>query len=283
MPCNKTAEKAEGGNLGGMEGAESSAATSALFKENIPRRIDIADTYMNLHKLPEKSGRQLEAAEEGGTLMGRLAARMTSRDMIDELSLGPKGKSAEAKKAAVADNFKDDMKKIHNMKDDGDAKVNAMIERQYKEFGTKKDKKMLGMADMSQVPSKLMLGPGLHEQARDLKASNMNDPIQNRKSAPGRNMAEQAKNAGNVFDTMQRKEVAENCMQSLLKEGERPDTDFVAGQLKMGIEVEKEHTNDPEVAKQIAKAHLVELPDYYTRLAKMEKEGKKKLGRETQK
>jgi hypothetical protein len=43
-------------------------------------------------------------------------------------------------------------------------------------------------------------------------------------------------------------------------------------QLKMGIKVEMEHTKDKEVAKQIALDHLAEIPDYYTRLAKMEKE-----------
>jgi hypothetical protein len=42
-------------------------------------------------------------------------------------------------------------------------------------------------------------------------------------------------------------------------------------QLKMGIEVEKEHTTNSEVARLIALAHLDELPDYYTRLKKMEK------------
>jgi hypothetical protein len=42
-------------------------------------------------------------------------------------------------------------------------------------------------------------------------------------------------------------------------------------ELKMGIEVEKEHTPDADVAKRIALDHLAELKDYYTRLKKMEK------------
>lgn len=50
-----------------------------------------------------------------------------------------------------------------------------------------------------------------------------------------------------------------------------PDSDFDAEQLKRGIEVEKEHTNSILVAKLIAKDHLKEIPDYYTRLDKMEK------------
>jgi len=41
-------------------------------------------------------------------------------------------------------------------------------------------------------------------------------------------------------------------------------------QLEMGIEVEKEHTKSPELAKWIAMAHLKEFPDYYTRLKQME-------------
>lgn len=41
-------------------------------------------------------------------------------------------------------------------------------------------------------------------------------------------------------------------------------------QLKLGIEVESEHTTDPAVAREIALDHLAELPDYYSRLRKME-------------
>jgi len=48
-------------------------------------------------------------------------------------------------------------------------------------------------------------------------------------------------------------------------------------QVKMGIEVEHEHTSDDEEAKRIALDHLYELPDYYTRLDKMEEEGEKAL------
>lgn len=46
-------------------------------------------------------------------------------------------------------------------------------------------------------------------------------------------------------------------------------------ELKMGIKVEMEHTTDPLIAKRISLDHLSELSDYYTRLAKMEEEGKK--------
>ena len=53
-----------------------------------------------------------------------------------------------------------------------------------------------------------------------------------------------------------------------------PDSDFDLDQLKKGMEVEKEHTNNPEVAEEIAKDHLKEDPKYYDKLAKMEAEPK---------
>jgi len=43
------------------------------------------------------------------------------------------------------------------------------------------------------------------------------------------------------------------------------------------LKIELEHTDSRAIALQIAKDHLVELPDYYTRLKKMEEEGKKEL------
>jgi hypothetical protein len=49
-------------------------------------------------------------------------------------------------------------------------------------------------------------------------------------------------------------------------------------QLKMGVEVEKEHTTNEDTAKRIALDHLAEIPDYYTRLKKMEDEAKANKG-----
>ena len=43
-------------------------------------------------------------------------------------------------------------------------------------------------------------------------------------------------------------------------------------ELEMGIKVEMEHTTDPVISKRIALDHLAEIPDYYTRLLKMEKD-----------
>lgn len=289
------------------EHAESSASTDALFKEEIPSKMHFGDVWMNNNKLPPKHSRQLEAAgcaetaAEGGTLMGRLAERMTSRDMIDELNLGPKGTTGKAKMAQIADNS------------DGVAK-------------------MAQIADFSnEIPSRLMMGGGLHEQLHDMKASNFSNPIPEGKVLPGSNMADQAKASGNVFNSMHgkmntadmanpfdkekgEKEIpkaeilellrenpnpddsvihkwAENKMYEVddveeaiykiattaasFKHGKDADSKFNPEQLKMGIETEKEHTDCEEVAKEIAKAHLAEIPDYYTRLKEMEKVAKK--------
>ena len=54
-------------------------------------------------------------------------------------------------------------------------------------------------------------------------------------------------------------------------------------QVKMGIQVEYEHTNDARMAERIAWDHLAEIPDYYTRLAQMEKEGKAAMGKRGEK
>lgn len=63
-----------------------------------------------------------------------------------------------------------------------------------------------------------------------------------------------------------------------LKHAEDPDSDFDSQQLRIGIEVEKEHTDDEDVAKAIAKAHLKEHPRYYSFLLKMEKMMKNNKG-----
>jgi hypothetical protein len=50
------------------------------------------------------------------------------------------------------------------------------------------------------------------------------------------------------------------------------DDQFDPKELTMGIEVEYEHTDNPLIAKEIAKDHLAECSTYYTRLKKMEDE-----------
>lgn len=55
-----------------------------------------------------------------------------------------------------------------------------------------------------------------------------------------------------------------------LKHAGDPDSDFDAAELKAGTKVETEHLDNREAAKAVAKAHLAEFPDYYTRLKAME-------------
>ena len=49
------------------------------------------------------------------------------------------------------------------------------------------------------------------------------------------------------------------------------DVGVIHQQLKMGVKVEKEHTSDSKIAREIALDHLWEKADYYTRLKKVEK------------
>ena len=51
----------------------------------------------------------------------------------------------------------------------------------------------------------------------------------------------------------------------------------IEAQIEMGKKIEMEHVSDVKLAKEIAMDHLEEIPDYYTRLNKMEKEAKKDL------
>jgi len=54
-----------------------------------------------------------------------------------------------------------------------------------------------------------------------------------------------------------------------------PPKDLDKKQLEMGIEVEMEHTSDKSIAKEIAMDHLTEDPKYYSKLKKMEEDGRR--------
>lgn len=47
--------------------------------------------------------------------------------------------------------------------------------------------------------------------------------------------------------------------------------EYLSDQFERGVQVESEHTNSVEIAKEIAIDHLTERPDYYIQLAKLEK------------
>ncbi|MHA1872732.1 MAG: DUF5661 family protein [Candidatus Heimdallarchaeaceae archaeon] len=63
-------------------------------------------------------------------------------------------------------------------------------------------------------------------------------------------------------------------LSSFLSEGRSKGKDVKHDpkELEMGIKVEMEHTTTPTISRKIAMDHLVEISDYYTRLARMEKE-----------
>jgi len=50
---------------------------------------------------------------------------------------------------------------------------------------------------------------------------------------------------------------------------------YIMAQLKKGIEIEKEHSSDPRIAREVALDHLGEDENYYKKLIKMERGGKK--------
>lgn len=62
-----------------------------------------------------------------------------------------------------------------------------------------------------------------------------------------------------------------NDLVNHLLEEEEPKPD----QLVRGIEVEMEHTKDAAMAEKIARDHLAEDPDYYTKLGKAGIKGEK--------
>lgn len=68
---------------------------------------------------------------------------------------------------------------------------------------------------------------------------------------------------GGLADGMSAEDIAEKHQASVEKIDE---------QLVKGIEVEMEHTNDEDIAMEIALDHLYEIADYYDRLHEMEEE-----------
>ena len=68
-----------------------------------------------------------------------------------------------------------------------------------------------------------------------------------------------------------KKNLAFESLTNFLKGGKGDNTDpndLNQEQLNIGIEVEKEHSNDIKTRKKIAVDHLTEKPNYYTKLIK---------------
>ena len=55
----------------------------------------------------------------------------------------------------------------------------------------------------------------------------------------------------------------------------KPDKKYDKKQIEKGVVVEREHSTENDIRKEIAKDHLEEIPDYYDRLDEMEEEAKK--------
>ena len=77
-----------------------------------------------------------------------------------------------------------------------------------------------------------------------------------------------------LIDKWETKDTDFNLQNIIGKHNDVPDDQFDANELQLGIETEMEHTDSDEVAKSIAKDHLMEIKDYYTRLKRMEEEAK---------
>ncbi len=77
------------------------------------------------------------------------------------------------------------------------------------------------------------------------------------------NITESDEVKGGKADDLTAADIAKKFKVSLL---------MVKKQIEMGKKVELEHTKNSKLAKDIAMDHLAEIPDYYSRLKKMEKE-----------
>jgi len=75
-----------------------------------------------------------------------------------------------------------------------------------------------------------------------------------------------------ILQTLEK--AAKDLIPGGLADDKKPDA--APGQLEKGIKVEMEHTDDPEIAKEIAQDHLEESSRYYDHLEEMEEEMEKK-------
>lgn len=74
----------------------------------------------------------------------------------------------------------------------------------------------------------------------------------------------------NIYNEMLKGGKADNMTIQQIADKHGVPVEQIQDQLKKGIKVEAEHTQDHETATEIAMDHLYELPDYYDRLEAME-------------
>lgn len=90
---------------------------------------------------------------------------------------------------------------------------------------------------------------------------NINDYLAALHMHADESVTEEEKLVGGKADNLSLEDIAKKHNVSIEK---------IKGQLKKGLNIEMEHTNDKEKAKEIVMDHLTELPDYYDRLDKIE-------------
>lgn len=85
-----------------------------------------------------------------------------------------------------------------------------------------------------------------------------------------RELPQQAAQHGDKLKDDREKKAAEDRIPGGLAD-HKSDKDFSEKDLDEGKKVEREHTSDPSIAKEIAKDHLTEDKSYYEKLKKIEK------------
>jgi len=120
-------------------------------------------------------------------------------------------------------------------------------------------------------------GEGMSEEKEDMQKvhNSIMDFLKNNPSPPDEDMHALADKMG--IDPHKFEGHVYMILGSILGAGRAKEKGFEekeadSKELEMGIKVEMEHTTDPAISKRIALDHLAEIPDYYTRLLKMEKE-----------
>jgi len=112
------------------------------------------------------------------------------------------------------------------------------------------------------------------------KAVSEKKPMSNQSTPPLSSYKKPKGSRPTITEEPKPKTHTDNAWMKALVMGEkdtRQDMDYDPYWLAQGIAVEMEHTKDPEIAKEIAKDHLDEFPDYYQALKRMEN-GLRKAG-----
>lgn len=105
------------------------------------------------------------------------------------------------------------------------------------------------------------------ERANAVKAKRKHDSVADRKGKGGKPI--NVSNFGKGKLSEQKLKGSELSPEDLAKK-HNVSVDKINKQLEMGKKIEHEHTNNDELAYKIAKAHVAEKPDYYTRLKMVE-------------